>query len=586
MVAWYDPRQLARTAFEVFISSIFGKHADRRLLEAAINPGSNKFYYDFNKGFESSKEFWIDYIADVGDGWNSTYTMAYYLTQSRLNFGERFNFDENGKFETVCGNLLVFGGDEVYPTASYEAYQKRLAGPYKAAFSQTISDGSPTVFAIPGNHDWYDSLVSFSRLFCEKLPFAGWKTLQDRSYFAIKLVKGWWLFGTDMQLSSSLDKPQVEYFAEAMKHLEPEDSIILCNAEPHWITSKVYENDVGDTARAMGFFEGHILQERVAVYLAGDLHHYRRHENKETGKQKITSGGGGAFLHPTHGMDVEEIGKRRKYKLEKSFPAESISRNLCRRNLLFPLFNPWFGTVTGLLYLLTVKAFLSDIGHLGLSEFGQAIYTVVRDALIQPFALFWVLLIFLGFVLFTDTHSKLYRFVMSPVHGLFHLAAAFFISWGVSYSVSSGNGIDSNSIQQLLLAGLLIFIGGWIIGSVIMGVYLFISLNIFGRHSNEAFSSLAIADYKNFIRLKIDQNGDLTIYPIGVRRVARKWKEEKGKSGEARIVPDDEKATLPELIEEPITIKKLKTKAMDIHDNLSANEESIRTTDTERVMTL
>ena len=573
MVGWYNPRQLARTGFEVFVSTIFGKHADRRLLEAAINSLPAEFFYDFNKGFENADEFWIDYIADVGDGFDSTYTIAYYLTRPELKFNEQLKSEENGKFITERGNLLVFGGDEIYPTASHEAYHERLVTPYKTAFSPEISDASPTVFAIPGNHDWYDSLVSFSRLFCEKFSFAGWKTLQDRSYFAVRLVRGWWLFGTDMQLASSLDKPQIKYFTEVMKHLAPEDSIILCNAEPHWISSKIYENDEGDTARAMGFFEGHILNNRVAVYLAGDLHHYRRHENKETGKQKITAGGGGAFLHPTHGADVKEIGKRRKYDLRKSFPDEAISRNLCLKNAFFPFFNPWFGAVTGLLYLLTAQAFQSDIGKFGLRQIGEAIHTVATDALVKPFALFWVLIILGGFILFTDTHSKLYRFVMSPLHALAHLAAVFFISWGVAYWASGGRGIDFDSISQLLLTGLLIFIGGWIIGSFIMGFYLLISLNTFGRHSNEAFSSLAIADYKNFVRLKIDKDGNLTIYPIGVRRVARKWKERKAKRGEAGFVPDDRNATPPVLIETPITIQKLKPNAPRMSDTKAVGEE-------------
>lgn len=587
MVGWYNPRQLARTGFEVFISTIFGKHSDRRLLEAAINPLPAETFYDFNKGFENSDEFWIDYVADVGDGFNSTYTIAYHLTRPQLNFNEQLQSDENGSFATNCGNLLIFGGDEIYPTASHEAYRERLVAPYKTAFSSEISDASPTVFAIPGNHDWYDSLVSFSRLFCEKFSFAGWKTLQDRSYFAVKLVRGWWLFGTDMQLSSSLDKPQVKYFMEVMKHLAPEDSIILCNAEPHWISSKIYENDEGDTARAMGFFEGHVLKNRVAVYLAGDLHHYRRHENEETGKQKITAGGGGAFLHPTHGADVKEIGKRRKYQLRKSFPDEAVSRNLCLKNIYFPFLNPLFGTVTGLLYLLTAQAFQSGIGGIGLNRIGESIHAVIGDVLVKPFALFWVLTILGGFILFTDTHSKLYRFLMSPVHGLIHMAAAFFVSWGVAYWVSDGRGINPSSISQMLWAALLIFFGGWVIGSFIMGFYLLVSLNVFGTHSNEAFSALAVADYKNFIRMKIDKTGDLIIYPIGVERVARKWKTVDAKNKEAKIIPDDPKATAPELIEEPITIQKLKTSLLKNLDLRGVGEEeSVQSVETERILTV
>ncbi len=30
--------------------------------------------------------------------------------------------------------MLVLGGDEVYPTASAQAYEDRMTGPYRAAF--------------------------------------------------------------------------------------------------------------------------------------------------------------------------------------------------------------------------------------------------------------------------------------------------------------------------------------------------------------------------------------------------------------------------------------------------------------------
>jgi hypothetical protein len=86
-----------------------------------------------------------------------------------------------------------------------------------------------------------------------------------------------------------------------------------------------------------------------------------------------------------------------------------------------------------------------------------------------------------------------------------------------------------------------------------MGVYLVISLNFFGRHSNEAFSALVSPDWKQFLRLKIDSNGGLTIFPIGIRRVARKWRAASGLGG-AAFAPDDQKATSPELIEPPIIV--------------------------------
>jgi hypothetical protein len=52
-----------------------------------------------------------------------------------------------------------------------------------------------------------------------------------------------------------------------------------------------------------------------------------------------------------------------------------------------------------------------------------------------------------------------------------------------------------------------------------MGLYLLICLNGSGRHWNEAFSSLRIAHYKNFLRLRIGTDGTLTVFPIGLTRV-------------------------------------------------------------------
>jgi hypothetical protein len=48
MVHWFDPRQLIRTGVEVVISSIFGRHADRRLVQALISGPA--FIHDYSSG--------------------------------------------------------------------------------------------------------------------------------------------------------------------------------------------------------------------------------------------------------------------------------------------------------------------------------------------------------------------------------------------------------------------------------------------------------------------------------------------------------------------------------------------------------
>ena len=597
MVGWYEPRQLARTAYQVFLSTIFGRHADRRLIQVGHAPTDPSVELSFDFSRYGNGPFWFDYIADVGDGFDSTYTMARYLTQPNLELSRQGH--SSTTHQTKRGQILIFGGDEVYPAASPEVYAERLIKPYNAAFPKTKSgddanpdlDSQPAVFAIPGNHDWYDSLVSFTDLFLRNEPFCGWRTLQKRSYFALRLPHGWWLFGTDTQLGSSLDRPQVDYFASVMKNVPKHDQIVLCNAEPYWINAELSRNDQGFTNQQMTYFTETVLRGQVAVFIAGDRHYYRRHEEllqsdglhtsdgqERTRKLKITAGGGGAFLHPTHNENVEKIGNSPAYRLKKSFPEPSESKKLGYWNLLFPLWNPGFGLVTAVLYLLTARAFLSNIGAYKWNEMHLAVRTVLHDTLTEPFSLYWVLLFFIAFVFFTDTSSKVYRWIAGPLHAIAHLGATFIISWQVSYWLSDGLGLDFSSIVQLLTASALIFCGGWIVGSIIMGLYLFVSLNVFGRHHNDAFSALRIADYKNFLRFTIESNADLVIYPVGVKRVIKNWNFYNGENGELQITPKrTQSENEPFLIEEPIRISKTTVRVEDRNSTpnaSSANDKS------------
>ena len=177
---------------------------------------------------------------------------------------------DGSRHDTRRGDLLIFGGDEVYPTPGRRQYEQRLVHPYATACRYT-EPPHPQVFAIPGNHDWYDSLVSFTRLFCSKQWFGGWQTPQQRSYFALKLPHGWWLLGTDVQLGSDIDQPQVEYFRRAAGGMQAGDRIILCNAEPHWIYAHIYgKSDTDYSENNLAFLEDKVLGRKVSVFIARD----------------------------------------------------------------------------------------------------------------------------------------------------------------------------------------------------------------------------------------------------------------------------------------------------------------------------
>jgi hypothetical protein len=239
MVSWYDPRLLARVGIRTIVSSVFGQYADQRLMQAVTDPCDDKELcqrYDYSGAdvpagaenaqnriaLDDSGAFWIDYVADVGDGFESTYATAYLLAQDSL--------DVRGAGKLRHGEILIMGGDQCYPQATREEYKKRLLQPFNWAFS--VREPDRKLFAIPGNHDWYDGLNAFDSLFCssrDKLSntkgniIGGWRCQQHRSYWALRLPHNWWIWGADIQFSKYLDTAQVNYF-EAMANQMREGS--------------------------------------------------------------------------------------------------------------------------------------------------------------------------------------------------------------------------------------------------------------------------------------------------------------------------------------------------------------------------
>ena len=76
MVRWLDPHQLLDTAVRVLLSGVFSSYADGRELQA-MEPAEVP-----DRSGEA--DLWLDYVADLGDGWNSTYTVARLLATDEL----------------------------------------------------------------------------------------------------------------------------------------------------------------------------------------------------------------------------------------------------------------------------------------------------------------------------------------------------------------------------------------------------------------------------------------------------------------------------------------------------------------------
>jgi hypothetical protein len=534
MVGWYDPRVLAHSAYKLVIANIFGRHSDTRLIEALASQPQNEFDYSAAQG-----DFWFDYAADIGDGWNPTYAVADAIARPEL------TFDHHGKPEkTEAGRVLIFGGDEVYPYPTKTEYDVRTETPYAMAFA---GRARPDVFAIPGNHDWYDSLVAFSRTFCRpERGFAGCATRQTRSYFALKLPANWWLLAIDLQLGADLDEPQVQYFQKVASRMDAGARMIFCVPEPRWILEDAYPRHTSyEELSSTRFLEEKVFKRQARVFLTGDLHFYKRHENAE-GIQKITSGGGGAFLHPTHAPATQQLSSG--FVQRAAYPDEKTSKRLSWRNFLFPAINPKSGWLYAFLYAMSAWLASASLEASDVIDLKTAIAAAMNAAIRDPLNGMWLVSVVGAFIFFTDTHVRSWRILGGAFHAVLHLAAAFTVGWVALQLTVRGFDLAYGSIAQLLLSGLITFVLGGPVGAFILGVYLFVSIRIFGRHSNEAFSSLRIQDFKQWLRLRIDAAGNLTIFAIAIDRVPRRWRAAH-RDGKPTIEAHDARATAPRLID-------------------------------------
>ena len=558
MVRWYAPLQLAQTGLRVAFSRLLGGEFDRR----RIDPRTAETYAHFDLSTRTDAsgvvtprdEIVVDYIADTGDGWNSTYAVAFTATRPSLDVR-----DPTGAVHTLRrGDLCLFGGDEVYPTPTRAAYEQRLVMPYHTAMGWTEAD-HPVLFAIPGNHDWYDNLTSFSHLFLDKQWFCGWRLAQRRSYFAIKLPHDWWLIGVDTQFGEDIDATQVAYFEGIAASMTPASKIILCTAEPTWVREHEEDDPLAREARRresnLVFLEDRVFNRaRIKVNLSGDYHHYRRHASDDDRRQKITAGGGGAFGHPTH--TFKRTALPGDLALRCAYPDHATSWRLAWKNLVFIYKNPRFGSLTAVVYMLVGW---NIVGGLTAYQLGDMFTTVEETLLVilrSPSSVTVILLVLAGFVVFTDTHKTWYRFFGGLSHASLHLMAAMTIGWLMG-QVAHAAAWQFNGLAHLGLTLVVLFVGGWLIGSLLMGLYLLTSVNLFGRHSTESFSSIAVQDYRHFLRLVIDKDGQLVIHPIGLDRVPRYWRDVPGAArSEARVVPDDpDPRCAPRLVEPPIVVR-------------------------------
>jgi hypothetical protein len=273
MAHWFNPLLLLKLLNNVVLSSIFGQYADRRLIIAALDTVTPNEHFQRAESFRDrltknpDGSLWIDWVADLGDGFDSTYAMASLLSRKELKFADT---------PLPRGQALIMGGDEVYPKASRQAYMNQLRQPYAwaAPDNDPKDDAGRPVVAIPGNHDWYDGLVLFLAFFCKEKPWhlGAWRSYQRRSYFAIRITDSWWLWATDIQLADDMDQPQADYFKQIAARMPENSKIILCSAEPGWLYTDSNRSSWEIMEYAAGIARNANRGHTIPLLLSGDTH--------------------------------------------------------------------------------------------------------------------------------------------------------------------------------------------------------------------------------------------------------------------------------------------------------------------------
>ncbi|KAF5444984.1 hypothetical protein F2P56_034075 [Juglans regia] len=646
MVPWYSGTSvdLYKTVFNIIVSvNFFLGRFDMRVLQAAAMNGvggvprnrrtgqddDGDFLYELHS---EKKELWFDFMADTGDGGNSTYTVARLLAQPRIDLED----SELGKLTLNRGDLLLIGGDIAYPNPSQFTYESRLFRPFEYALQsrscaekarmvvdkpkappevfESSNQGrkrskkhrrkqvkpyeGPQCFLIPGNHDWFDGLHTFMGYICHRSWLGGWFMPQRKSYFALKLPKGWWVFGLDLALHGDIDVYQFEFFSKlARKKVGERDSVIVMTHQPDWLLDW-YED--GEHKHNISDLICNILKRKCRLRIAGDIHHYMRHERVNSGggsdelgyvQHLLVNGCGGAFLHPTHVFRNFSKSHGVSYECKQAYPTFEKSRKLAWKNISnFRKQNWRFDFIGGIFYFILVfsmfpqcelgtvwSAFMYMVHHSYVSLGGSVLFLMAAIAL-TPSERSWTTRIVIGFchfsahlvvalilmlvfelgvetfvrigILETSEYHSLYRSLESMLiqptsngnrtsleqrtFGLYpacikYVMSAFDVPELIAVTRRNicENGMESLSRAAAIVYYVSVFLYFWVLStpavSFVFGCYLYICVNWFNLHYDEAFSSLRIANYKAFTRFHIKPNGDLEVFTLAVDKVPEDW---------------------------------------------------------------
>jgi hypothetical protein len=227
-------------------------------------------------------------------------------------------------------DFMVIASDVIYPAGG--------ALTYVPNFFKVYRDYARPIYAVPGNHDWYDGLTGFMRNLCgvDEQPSVPRPRPLTRAWLRELLwhrpkpltpaqaaeLDGWrarrpangqpgpyWLLdtgplqlvGIDTGITGVVDREQAAWLRRVSAASEKPK--ILITGKPLYVDNRRHAGAIeGEPGRSVD----EIVRERAHNYVAaigGDIHNYQRYPVEvEPGRtiQYLVSGGGGAFMHATH----------------------------------------------------------------------------------------------------------------------------------------------------------------------------------------------------------------------------------------------------------------------------------------------
>ncbi len=246
----------------------------------------------------------------------------------------------------ACGrdtDFMVICSDIIYPAGDIEDYDAKFYEPYEE-FPRPI-------YALPGNHDWYDGLVGFMHHVCgaevsalpatqerasslreqlrrllwrsrpakrspEGLPErrrteAGRRSSQRSPYFAID-TGPLLIVGIDTGMSGAIDREQGQWLRR-LSH-EVKKPKLLLTGKPLYVDGEHRPGPIegGGTVDEIVRAPEH----NYVAAIGGDIHNYQRYSVKVSGRETplhyVVSGGGGAYMSATHRIpkvDLDGVGE-------------------------------------------------------------------------------------------------------------------------------------------------------------------------------------------------------------------------------------------------------------------------------------